>query len=70
MPTTCQHVTRAYHRVIMTNGHSHVAQMCPACQANVLGPGHWVPKCTVPADPDTLPIWYDRRPHGTQGELF
>jgi hypothetical protein len=49
----CQHRQRLY-----TRRGPHVAEVCPACGANVRGPGRWVPHAELEQfgiTPDALP---------------
>ncbi len=66
---TCSHLGKRLYRVLHNGPKPHVREICPACGANVRGPGVNIPHNQVPVDPDSLPVWKDLR-KAPQSTLF
>ncbi len=68
----CHHPdgSREFVRIIARNGANQVFERCKECDANVRGPGVWVPHDQLACPVDQLPVSSDRRPRTDQPELF
>lgn len=64
----CNHVKTEYGRVIFSGGSYHIVERCVECLANVRGPGVWVSRALLTVDPETLPVFSDRRSAEEKGE--
>jgi hypothetical protein len=64
----CLHPRTRLVRVICRDGRTHIMEECLDCGGNARGSAIWVPRSSVPVDPESLPIAKDLRTPEDRGE--